>query len=434
MPADTIRERDLVKQCMAELCRKAGFAEPADMVQRDLEFLCESIAATTKVQISLSTMRRLLNGQFSRMPQVATLNAMAMYLGYGHWQDFRRSKDWQKPGDVNNDPDGNRGKRFYNARFVFSGAVLVLAAVVLFAMLKFSGNRSGNFDKAEFSANKTTRNDIPNTVVFHYNVDEVNADSFFIQQSWDRNRRVRVYKNNYTLTDIYYEPGYHTAKLIANDSIIKTVDVSIPTDRWFVLAKDRKPGSIPEYIKDADLIQQGSLKVTKDDLIRNHIDITKEKEYVYTYFPSRIDVSSDNYVLKARLRMEEVRNNFCPFIMVEIFSQQYFNFFQSAPKGCSSELMAEYGEHFLGGKNVDLSALGYDVTQWVDLEVAVSNKHVMVKFGDKEVLSTTYENSSGLITGLGFISNGLCEIDFAELKGGDGRVVYSNDFDSKGNL
>ncbi|MEI9809516.1 MAG: hypothetical protein WDO16_17520 [Bacteroidota bacterium] len=41
------------------------------------------------------------------------------------------------------------------------------------------------------------------------------ADSFFIQQSWDKNRRVKIDKHSHTLTDIYYEPGYHIAKLIA---------------------------------------------------------------------------------------------------------------------------------------------------------------------------------------------------------------------------
>ncbi len=109
--------------------------------------------------------------------------------------------------------------------------------------------------KAQFSMNKTTRNDLPNTVVFNYNIDDVNADSFFIQQSWDKDRRVRIDKKNHTLTDIYYEPGYHVAKLIANDSVIRTIDVSIPTDKWFYYARERKPASIPEYVSCAGFKQ-----------------------------------------------------------------------------------------------------------------------------------------------------------------------------------
>ena len=37
-------------------------------------------------------------------------------------------------------------------------------------------------------------------------------------------------------------------------------------------------------------------------------------------------------------------------------------------------------------------------------------------------------SSDGLITGLGFSSNGLCEIDQIELKGLEGKLVYEIDF------
>jgi hypothetical protein len=50
--------------------------------------------------------------------------------------------------------------------------------------------------------NKTTRNDLPNTVVL-VGVSDVVADSFFIQQSWDKTE-VRINPKSYT-ADIYYE-------------------------------------------------------------------------------------------------------------------------------------------------------------------------------------------------------------------------------------
>ena len=92
MPAKPVNERDLVLLCMSDLCKSAGFADTSQLVQRDLEFLCDSIDSKTGVLISLSTMRRLLNGQFARLPQVATLNAMATYIGYQNWQDFKCKK------------------------------------------------------------------------------------------------------------------------------------------------------------------------------------------------------------------------------------------------------------------------------------------------------------------------------------------------------
>src|SRR5687768_1679029 len=198
---------------------------------------------------------------------------------------------------------------------------MILAVIGLLAILKFQKPGPGDTAKAQFSARKTTSNDIPNTVVFNYNIDNVNADSFFIQQSWDRNRRVRIYKNNYTLTDIYYEPGYHKAKLIANDQIIKTVDVSIPTDRWFFSAKEKTPKSLPKYIQAGTGIHNGSLQLLPQEILNSQIDMQKENAYSHLYFPSKIEYSSDDFVLKFRIKINPVTNDFCPYYMAEVFCQ-----------------------------------------------------------------------------------------------------------------
>jgi hypothetical protein len=40
------------------------------------------------------------------------------------------------------------------------------------------------------------------------------------------------------------------------------------------------------------------------------------------------------------------------------------------------------------------------------------------------VMTKTYSVSAGLIAGLGFHSNGLCQADSVRLAGLDGKVVY----------
>lgn len=337
--ANTIDERELVEKCMQEVCRKLNFSGTQNLLQRDIEFLCDSIESKTGIQISLSTMKRLLNGQFSKLPQPATLHAITTFLDYQHWQDFKAK---HTPPIVNGaihsetesvvdtkspSPAGISSPNFFRKKNLIIAGLVVLVVTGSLALSRYfmGAKEPAGFDRAEFSVTKTTSNDIPNTVVFNYNIDDVVADSFFIQQSWDRNRRVQIYKNNYTLTDIYYEPGYHTAKLYANDQIIKTEDVSIPTDSWFLFSKTDMYAK-PEYIRSASLIEHGVMAIELDDFIDNAIDISHEREYGLLYFPTKMDVSSDNYVFKARVRMKEIRNNACPHIMIEIFCQRYFNF------------------------------------------------------------------------------------------------------------
>jgi len=418
---------------MGELCKTAGFADCSNLVQRELEFICDSIESKTGVLISLSTIKRLFNGQFSRQPQIATLNAIAIFLGYQNWQDFKQAKirEIHTAGEIvvsGKSSPTKDARRFSFPRYLLITAVLVFTAVGLFAFLKFNKARVGNFDKASFSMNKTTHNDLPNTVVFNYNIEEVIADSFFIQQSWDKDRRVRIDPKSHTLTDIYYEPGYQVAKLIANEQVIKTIDVSIPTDRWFFYARQRKPASIPEYISSSGF-KDGALKMTKEEVTGSGIDIQKDYLYLQVYFPTEIKYISDSYIFQCRIKVNGLKANFCPFLMCEVFCQRNFMFFKSTPKGCTSEAKAQFGETVLNGKTTDLSALGTDVNAWQDVEIVVKNKKVTITINKEEVLSTGYNESSGTITGLGFLSNGLPEVDFVSLKTSDGQEIYPSDFE-----
>jgi hypothetical protein len=292
MQAKKFNEHELVKICMAELCHKAGFVDHEAMVQRDLVFLCDRIEVETGVLISLSTIKRLLKGQFSRIPQVATLDAIANSAGYENWQSFKLNKGAGNGSrlqagaisGVANEPAKGNSYKLSVTKFIAFGCLVFLTIMGVIAIIKFEKRGIGNADKAQFSAVKVTGNDVPNTVVFKYNVDSVEADSFFIQQSWDRNRRVKIQKHSYTLTDIYYEPGYHTAKLIANNKIIKKLYVSIPTDRWFFYAKERAPKSIPKYILSTNGIKDGAMQLTLTDILKGKIDIQKQNEFIQVYY------------------------------------------------------------------------------------------------------------------------------------------------------
>nr|WP_294793883.1 hypothetical protein [uncultured Mucilaginibacter sp.] len=224
------------------------------------------------------------------------------------------------------------------------------------------------------------------------------------------------------------EPGYHIAKLIANDSIIKAVPVSVPTHDWVFYANENKIKYQTEYIKAEKPIDKGVLALSPVDLIKNRIAPERGKLYLYSYFPQKQEVSSENFSLKTRVRMKEISNNFCPYIAIEVYAQRYFMLIKSTPNGCASEAVVYLGEKKISGKDTNLAPISFDVTQWTDVELTVKNKHATIKINGKESFSGSYKNDTKLITGLSFISNGLCEVDNVELKGLDGKVVYRNDF------
>jgi len=154
------------------------------------------------------------------------------------------------------------------------------------------------------------------------------------------------------------------------------------------------------------------------------VNIEKENQYIMAYFPSKFESSSDNFILKCRIKVNEIRNNVCPSLMCEIFCQKNFMYFKSMPKGCSNEISVQFGDNALNGSTADLSGLAMDVKNWQNIEFVVKNKKAIIRINNVESFSADYKISAGLITGLGFISNGLCEVEFVELRDLDGKVIY----------
>jgi hypothetical protein len=168
--------------------------------------------------------------------------------------------------------------------------------------------------------------------------------------------------------------------------------------------------------------------LNKEEIVNSKVDINKNNIYIQVYFPSDIKYSSDNFRLTFRARVNDLLNNACPSLMAEIFCQKNFMYFISTLKGCSSEIRGQFGDTYMNGKNKNLSSLSADLREWQDMEVKVENKKVTISFNNKEVYSTLYQQSCGMITGLGFISNELSEVDKVKLETLDGQLIYSNEF------
>ena len=126
--------------------------------------------------------------------------------------------------------------------------------------------------------------------------------------------------------------------------------------------------------------------------------------------------------------MREVRHSPCPYIEIELFCQRSFMIMRSTTKGCAHKALIRFGEQVMEGIDTDLMPISFDVSQWTDIEIIVKNKVATVKINDEEVFSTRFTSNARYLTGLGYISNGLCEVDRAELAGLDGKVMYKNDF------
>lgn len=423
-----IDDKDLVKRCLAEIKQQMGYTASARLSQRDIEHLSEQIEAKTKILISLSTLKRILNGQFDRLPQTSTLNALTCFAGYTGWHDFKAKKISEQT--IENQPENKKpeSKNKNHTRF-WIGAGIFLLLVLMTLLLQPSLLRGNNTtSEVKFSARQTSTARIPNSVVFTYDVSKTDADSFYFQQSWNEKTRISIQKNNHTLTDIYYEPGYHRAKLWANGKVLKEVGVNITTKEWVSYTKRAFTEIKPRYFSKGKIIHDGVLGLTDEAFDENHIDFQQDQLYFSTFFPEILEAEGDNFMYKVRFRLRKIKATLCPWIMTEVFCQNSFIYFTNTISGCISEINAKISDNYLSGKTTDLSAFGCDLTQWQELEIRVINKNVGVYLAHKKIFEKPYQQALGPIAGIGFASNGLFEIDEVVLKNHQNKVIYQASF------
>ncbi len=83
----------------------------------DCEFLSLDIESKTGVHIGATTLKRLLGfAQDERTPHTSTLDAIARYLGYAHWQELSKiedcgNSDFDSSGDEVRSADLQSGAR-----------------------------------------------------------------------------------------------------------------------------------------------------------------------------------------------------------------------------------------------------------------------------------------------------------------------------------
>ena len=387
----------------------------------DLEYVSKVVKEKSGTLLSLSTLKRFWKEDFTQLPQPATLNALAMVLDYKDWQEFKQA---------------NRIKTkspFFNIILSIIGLILIVSGIFLSTrILKSAG--STNHKKINisgpihFSAEKTVTSGLPNTIIFNYDLSNVKADSFFFQQSWNDNQRIRINPNGKAVTTIYYESGYHRAYLIANDSFIAMTPVHIISDGWEPHVYYSYNELIPFSFKKEDFIKNGQLHVDKSLLEHQHVDLSR-------YFFTRIvnsrefNVSSDNFSLVSSIKLDSLQYSECPWMTIVVVNEKNIFMISLQKKGCEHYAYYKLGEIERRGSDNDLSALGCNVYQWQKVGIKVINKNATIRINGKDCFHEKYKENFGKIVALIYIFERTGSIDFVNLFNNDGNIVFADNFE-----
>ena len=410
-------EQQHIDVCKKLIEKKFSFGNGNGYTQRDLEILSQRIEEKTGVNISLSTLKRLWKNNYKQSPQLATLNALAAILDFKDWHEFKLS---------------NQSKR-KSISPLFIGIIIgILLIVGLFSILSLKiGSKTVKVNgPVSFTASKTITKGIPNTVIFKYDLSNVEADSFFLQQSWNELDKVPIDPKGNVLSRIYYQSGYHRAKLMANDSILLKQPIHILSDGWepHVYLNDKDFVSLT----NENIFDDGKLKLSKSLLEKRNINTNK-------YFETRItnsslfNVSTNNFNLTTKVKLDSMFSNHCPSFRLFIVAEKHIFIVKLVKKGCERYANYKMGEVFRDGKDNDLSALGCDVYEWQEIGVKVRNKNAEISINGEVVFKEAYKENYGDIKALTYVFDGVGSIDHVKLDDANSKTVFEDNFED-GNM
>lgn len=421
------QEKDYLRLCKAMVEAKLGWQPSNEWKQRDFLQLIEVLEDKTGVLLSLSTVKRIWKPDFEGMPQTATLEAFARFLNYQDWLDFKTNALSPQPLVWPNPPA--EAKQNPAAKWKKTAAItLLLVAAGIFSAVIF---RRGQMpptsigavryrpEEVAFSCKNAVGIGVPNTVIFDYDVSRATADSFFIQQSWDQRNRARINPWGGKLTSTYFYPGYHRAKLIANDSIIRETNVQIKTNGWLAVARNGYSDNAPIYF-GREFQPNGNMHISQRQLKENMLTVNNNTIVSYFNIGGYDSVSSSNFVLETQIKCDSLMNLACPSMNLIIQGEGEMYFISLIAKGCVGNISVKLGDVILTGKHHDLSAFGDNMYQWQKLRLEVKNHIATVLLNDEKILELPFKKDIGRIQGLNFNFMGTGQIGYVRLSAGHG--------------
>ncbi len=402
--------------------------------QRDFSYLSEKIYGETGTLISVSTLKRIWKRDFGGTPHPATLDALAGFLGFADWPEFRKSRDRSaegEPGDAifpGGEPES--GIHAVSPRILlFTALAFVLVIVISIYIVSRSGS-GVDYENVHFSSRKVVSAGVPNTVVFDYDVTGIDSDDIQIQQSWDPKMRDTVPPGKGQYTSVYYYPGFHKAKLVIDQDVVKEHDIHITTDGWLTLARYGLDDPVPLYIPGDDVESDGRIHVSPASLAANKLDLSGNS-FLVSYYNVRSfgDVQGDDFTIEARVKNDLNEGGLtCQYSELIVMCENGRMIIPLCLPGCVSNISLKLMDTWVHGRDNDLSSLGCDLSEWNDLRCEIAGKKARISVNESFAREVSYEESAGRVMGIHFLFFGCGSVDRVRLEASDGTTVFEDDF------
>lgn len=449
--------------------------------------LANMLNEATNININAATLKRFFQ-QHTGNPQMATKEALCIYLGYKGYTDFvmRKEAELQKKSpagpDSTSPSEGNdtavtardishttdkveptdtvTNTRTGNASFPISSkpttgmenislaqeyirhhqksrkylAALVLATLIILGISAYQYWLKDVYieyllAKIEFSVSPQSGNS-PLTVSFSYDIPEKLMKDItigYIEANGDITER-RLPENIHSVNTTFIYEGEGYAYLKYKDREIKRLAVKSHNPGWSVSVRDERRNFYKTYPIDEVVKDKGYISLPFDsipmDARTNHMFVT------YTYFKENL-IDGDNFVLEANVRNSPEEHAIpCSDIIMYIGSDSATHGFAMNEQG-NAFIKFISGENEMKGDTHSFNQHNFSAATWQVMKIAVEGGDSKFYIDGKLIHEMQYKQPVGTINQLIFRFKGCGAVDWVRLSKPDGRIIFEETFNGQ---
>ncbi len=421
-------ERKQVERLKRKLVESLGWGELDSWTHRDFQNLSLLIFESTKEQVSVTTLKRLLGKvEYHGLPYQHTLDIVAHFIGYKSWLEFCRQPKQEEIFD--SDSQKQVPQAAHSPKFSKKWLWLVLVPAVSLAWLGWNmfhvDQPEKDFQKDILRSTNAFSDSVPHTVIFQYEI----PDEFLNNQniiSFGEKESVAVLSNekhgDKSISHTYTKPGYYLAKVFSNKSVLSDQPVIIETNGWKCIGYQFEM-PIPMLITR----KPGALTLTKFDLAHSEID-TNNKFNVGFNFYKAFSLSGDKMSFSTTLRSKpDFHNNYVPKVQLKLVFRNHPIIVSLDSSESALTIYNQFSNITVDAKR-QKQLFKRSIADWSTVKVVTAKYVASVFVNGKLLYSTPYQADLGKLMGIEYRFRGNGEVREYELLDDVGTIVQGEKF------
>ena len=434
-------DKKYLEICLNEIEKKLNRGSRKEWTDPDFIELRNNIYERSEISISTHTLKRLFGKiKYKNFynPQHATRVAIAKYLGFESWEDFKKANQSESDYNTNHFELNRLVKNIINFFYRFKKATRLIILVFLIASTTYIISRLmlSNSPDFEFSVENPIGL-VPHTVTFNYDVSRFYPGSTAINSGsthpfLDRQNHI-VDRSSGQVFYTYQIPGIYRPKLKHKNVFLDSLLVIVMSNGWTGFFQDDKNNYNLYWLSNNinEVVDDNHLTLPRKIINKFGFDTTGLYSTAFRNIKD-FGLSGDNFTFSTRFSNGLESGGITCFDVNFIF---YFknttSHIRLVEEDCQSWCRIKYSDLFLDGHTTDLRFLSGKFNNWTHFELHVVNKNIVIKIENKEVFQGTYNESCGELFGLEFRFKGSGMIDFVSLHNTADQELYFNDFSNK---